>query len=122
MWPASVLAANGGEEMPRFAAFMQTRCFCAGDPANAIRSNGSSSGEAGRWKLSASWIHWRHVRDWQGTEGWVTKKMIGSRREVVVTGDVRGIRQSPDIGSALVARAEPGVVAQLLECRDGGAA
>ena len=45
--------------------------------------------------------------------------MISSRRDVVVTGDIRGIRQSPDMGAALVARAEPGVMAQLLECRGG---
>jgi SH3-like domain-containing protein len=63
--------------------------------------------------------HWRHVRDWQGTEGWVHEKMIAVRREVVVTGQIRAIRQAPDLGAPLIARAEPGVVAQLLECRTG---
>lgn len=63
--------------------------------------------------------HWRHVRDWQGTEGWVHEKMIASRRGVVVTGAVHNLRQAPDPNAALVARAEPGVVAQLLECRPG---
>jgi SH3-like domain-containing protein len=61
--------------------------------------------------------HWRRVRDWQGTEGWVHEKMVTSRREVIVTGEVRGIRQGPDVGAALLARVEPGVMAQLLECR-----
>ena len=61
--------------------------------------------------------HWRHVRDWEGTEGWVHEKMITNRREVIVKGGVRAIRRAPDLGAALVARAEPGVMARLVECR-----
>jgi SH3-like domain-containing protein len=45
--------------------------------------------------------------------------MVASRREVIVIGEVRGIRQGPDVGATLLARAEPGVMAQLLECRPG---
>jgi len=62
--------------------------------------------------------HWRHVRDSEGTEGWVQEKLVViGKREVVVAGAVRALRQSPDLGAALVARAEPGVMARLVECR-----
>ena len=61
--------------------------------------------------------HWRMIRDWQGTEGWVHERMVTGRRRVVVTGAVRALRQQPDASAPPVARAEPGVVAQLLECR-----
>ena len=53
----------------------------------------------------------------QSTEGWVQEKMITSRRGVIVTGGIHGLRQGPDLGAALVARAEPGVTARLEECR-----
>jgi len=119
MWPASVLAANGGEEMPRFASFHADKVFLRRGPGERYPVEWVFVRRGWPVEVVGQLDHWRHVRDWQGTEGWVHEKMIGSRREVVVTGDVRGIRQSPDIGSALVARAEPGVVAQLLECRDG---
>jgi SH3-like domain-containing protein len=57
------------------------------------------------------------VRDWEGTEGWVHEKMITNRREVIVTGSIHGLRQGPDSRAALIARAEPGVMAKLIECR-----
>jgi SH3-like domain-containing protein len=68
-------------------------------------------------EVIAKFDHWRRVRDWEGTEGWVHEKMITARREVVITGGIRGLRKSPDPRAPLVARAEPGVMAQLQECR-----
>ena len=68
-------------------------------------------------EVIASFDHWRRVRDWEGTEGWVHEKMITQRREVIVTGAIRALRQGPDLGTAPVARAEPGVMAKLVECR-----
>jgi SH3-like domain-containing protein len=61
--------------------------------------------------------HWRMVRDWQGTEGWVQERLLSGRRAVIVTGKTQPLYSRPDAASALVARAEPGVVAHLLECR-----
>jgi SH3-like domain-containing protein len=61
--------------------------------------------------------NWRQVRDWQGTEGWVYERMLGSRRAVIVTGATRALHEAPAANSAVVARAEPGVVARLLQCR-----
>jgi SH3-like domain-containing protein len=68
-------------------------------------------------EVIAQFDHWRRVRDWEGTEGWVHEKMINARREVIVTGSVHGLRQSPDLKAVLIARAEPGVMAKLDECR-----
>jgi SH3-like domain-containing protein len=68
-------------------------------------------------EVVAQFDHWRRVRDWEGTEGWVHEKMITARREVIVTGSVHGLRQSPDLKAGLIARAEPGVMAKLDECR-----
>lgn len=68
-------------------------------------------------EVIAHFDHWRRVRDWEGTEGWVHEKMLTLQREVIVTGGIRGLRQSPDPNAALLARAEPGVMAKLDECR-----
>jgi SH3-like domain-containing protein len=61
--------------------------------------------------------HWRMIRDWQGTEGWVHERMVSAKRAVVVKGGVRALHRLPDPGSQVVARAEPGVFARLIECR-----
>lgn len=60
---------------------------------------------------------WRKVRDVQGTEGWVHQRMVTGIRTVVVTGETRTLHADPDPASPAVARAEPGVIAHLLECR-----
>jgi SH3-like domain-containing protein len=61
--------------------------------------------------------HWRMIRDWQGTEGWVHERMVTFKRSVIVKGEIRTLRHRPDPASSPVARAEPGVIARLLECQ-----
>jgi len=61
---------------------------------------------------------WRKIRDPQGTEGWVHQRMVTGTRTVIVTGDVRTLHADADAAAPAVARAEPGVIAHLLDCRD----
>jgi SH3-like domain-containing protein len=61
--------------------------------------------------------NWRMIRDWQGTEGWVHERMVTGKRAVIVKGGLRALRREADLAAQIVARAEPGVVARLLECR-----
>ena len=68
-------------------------------------------------EIVAEFDHWRRIRDYEGTEGWVHERMLEGKRDVVVTGGIRALRRQPDGNSATVARAEPGVVARLLECQ-----
>ena len=59
--------------------------------------------------------NWRRVEDWQGDKGWVVDRMVTGKREVIVAGAVRALYRQPDPGAPIVARAEPGVIARLLE-------
>jgi SH3-like domain-containing protein len=69
-------------------------------------------------EVIAQFEHWRRIRDWEGTAGWVQEHMIaGKRTAIVAKGGVRPLYQAPDPASAVVARAAPGVVARLIECR-----
>ena len=69
-------------------------------------------------EVIAQFEHWRRIRDWDGTAGWVQEHMVAGKRTVIVSkGAVRPLHQQPDPASAVVARAAPGVVARLLECR-----
>lgn len=60
---------------------------------------------------------WRKIRDVDGTEGWVHQSTLSGRRGVVVIGQIRTLRRTPDAGAPAVARVEPGVVARLDVCR-----
>jgi SH3-like domain-containing protein len=61
--------------------------------------------------------HWRRIRDWEGTSGWVHERMLTGKRAVIVKGGVRPVLRQPDPAAPVIARAEPGVVGRLLECR-----
>ena len=67
-------------------------------------------------EVVAEYHTWRKVRDWQGTQGWVHQSILDSRRTLVVTGNVRTLRQKATVDSSPVARAEAGVIGRLLEC------
>jgi SH3-like domain-containing protein len=68
-------------------------------------------------EVIAQFEHWRQVREWDGTVGWVQEHMVDGRRYVIVAkGGVRPMFQGPDPATAEVARAQPGVLARLLEC------
>ncbi|HKR19315.1 MAG TPA: SH3 domain-containing protein [Stellaceae bacterium] len=61
---------------------------------------------------------WRHVRDWQGTEGWIQVRLLSATRTVIIKADTRTIYQEPARDSPALAKLEPGVIATLLECRN----
>lgn len=69
-------------------------------------------------EIIAEFEHWRKIRDWQGTEGWVHQSMLSGARTAIVMDDVRVLRRSADENAPALARLEPGVVGRLLSCED----
>jgi SH3-like domain-containing protein len=67
-------------------------------------------------EVTAQFDVWRKIRDSDGTEGWVHERMLAAQRSVIVKGAERALKSDPDRGAPTVARAEPGVVARLIEC------
>ncbi len=68
-------------------------------------------------EILAEFENWRKIRDFQGTEGWVHESMLSGRRYAIVTGAVRSLHREPNPAAPAVARLEPGVVAEILDCQ-----
>jgi SH3-like domain-containing protein len=64
---------------------------------------------------------WRRIRDPEGTEGWVQRPLLTSRRSFVVQGGERALRRRPEDAAAEVARLRPGVIGRLRKCQAGSA-
>src|SRR6266550_6783550 len=64
--------------------------------------------------------HWRRIRDWEGTAGWVHERMLTGKRAIIVKGGVRPLLRQPDPAAPVIARAEPGVVGRFLEAPPRG--
>jgi SH3-like domain-containing protein len=115
---AAALPVRGAEEKaPHFAALRV-------DPVNLRTGPGERYPIEWVYKrkglpveITAEFDVWRKVRDSDGTEGWVHQRMLAAVRNVVVTGALRTLRTDPAPDAAAVARAEPGVIGHLLECR-----
>src|SRR4051794_482885 len=59
---------------------------------------------------------WRLVEDPDGDKGWTHSSLLSLRRTVVVKGGTQAMRRSADANSAVILRAEAGVVGELLNC------
>lgn len=62
---------------------------------------------------------WYLVRDHEGTQGWIASTQLVRRRTVVVSGEgLTTLRAGPQAGAKVNFRAQPGVIASLLRCRE----
>lgn len=74
-------------------------------------------------EITAEYENWRRVRDSEGAEGWVYHSLLSGRRTAVVTmkskDDLAPIYERPDAASAVAARLQAGVMAQVKRCNNG---
>jgi SH3-like domain-containing protein len=69
-------------------------------------------------EIIAEFEHWRRIREWDGTIGWVQEHMVDAKRfAIVAKGGERPLYAQPDSAAAVIARAEPGAIVRLAECR-----
>ena len=118
------VAADGGPaasqpaaKLPRFASLRSDEVNLRVGPGRNYPIEWILTRKGLPVEIVAQFEHWREIREPQGSEGWVQERMLIGQRTVMVIGGVRALRQAPSGASAIVARAEPGVVANLLECR-----
>jgi SH3-like domain-containing protein len=74
-------------------------------------------------EITAEFENWRRVRDSEGAEGWVYHSLLSGRRTAVITmkskDEFAPLYESADPTSALAARLQAGVVAQVKRCAGG---
>ncbi len=74
-------------------------------------------------EITAEFENWRRVRDSEGAEGWVYHSLLSGRRTAVVTmkskDELAPLYDRADETSAVMARLQAGVVAQVKKCATG---
>jgi SH3-like domain-containing protein len=74
-------------------------------------------------EITAEFENWRRVRDSEGAEGWVYHSLLSGRRTAVVTmkskDELAALYERADETSAVAARLQAGVVAQVKKCVSG---
>src|SRR5438876_6543977 len=116
--PLAAAAENeGGQKLPRFVSLRSDLVNLRVGPGENYPIEWVLTRKEMPVEIIRQFENWRMIRDWQGTEGWIHERMVTGKRAVIIKGAVRTFHRQPDLASAAVARAEPGVVAKLLECR-----
>ena len=74
-------------------------------------------------EITAEFENWRRVRDSEGAEGWVYHSLLSGRRTAVVTmkskDEFAPLYDRADPASAVAAKLQAGVVAQVKKCSNG---
>ena len=71
-------------------------------------------------EITAEFENWRRVRDSEGAEGWVYHSLLSGRRTAVITmkskDELAALHERAENSSAIIARLQAGVVAQVKRC------
>ena len=110
-------AADTGLPVPRFVTLRSDKVNVRTGPGARYPVEWVFERKGMPVEIVAEFDTWRKVRDIQGTEGWVHQNLLSGRRGVIISGGVRTLRREPREDAAVVARAEPDVIGQLLECK-----
>src|SRR6266852_4958843 len=116
---ASAAESESGARLPRFVSLRSDLVNMRVGPGENYPIKWVLTRKEMPVEIIREFEHWRMIRDWQGTEGWLHQRMVWGKRGVVVKGDIRALHRQPDPASEVIARAEPGVFARLVECRGG---
>ena len=114
---ASAAESEANQKVPRFVSLRSDQSNLRVGPGENYPIDWVLTRKDMPVEIIRQFENWRMIRDWQGTEGWVHERMVAGKRAVVVKGGIRTLHRQPDLASPAVARAEPGVIARLIECR-----
>ena len=115
--PGSAIKTSG-LPVPRFVAIRSNSVNARSGPSTEYPIQWVFSRRGMPVEVTAEFDTWRRIRDFEGAEGWVMQGMLTAKRSVMVSGAIRSLRREPSASGRAVARAEPGVIAKLLRCRD----
>lgn len=69
-------------------------------------------------EVIAEFEQWRKAKDIQGDEGWIHRSQLTNKRFVMIIGEEQIIHKYSALNSIAIARAEVGVIGQLITCND----
>ena len=116
--PGASAIKTSGLPVPRFVSIRSNEVNAHTGPSTKYPISWVFSRKGMPVEVIAEFDTWRRIRDREGTDGWVLQGMLSGKRSVIAVGEIRTLRREPAPAAQPTARLEPGVIAQLLHCRD----
>lgn len=110
---------DSGLPVPRFVSLKSGEVYLREGPSSQHKVQWVYVRRGLPVEVIAEYDVWRRIRDVDGIVGWVHKGMLDGRRSVMVTGtDNIPMREAPSSEAAVMAYAQPGVIAKLKSCNE----
>lgn len=114
---AGAAAAETGLPLPRFVSLAADRANVRAGPGTRYPIRWVFVRRGLPLEIVAEYELWRKIRDQDGAVGWIHKNLLSGRRMVLIQGvGLQSLHASPSLQGAVLLRAEPGVIASLIEC------
>ncbi|QNT69476.1 SH3 domain-containing protein [Defluviicoccus vanus] len=112
---------DSGLPIPRFVSLRSGEANIRTGPGEQYPIKWTYQRQGLPLEVVAEYHHWRRVRDWQGTEGWMHSSMLTGKRAFMVIGDGSAvlIRADANASARVVAQVEPKVVGRIDACAKG---
>jgi SH3-like domain-containing protein len=125
--PAVAAAADGqlgpsGLPVPRFVSLKSERVNVRSGPNRDNQVDWVYTRNGLPVEIIGEYDNWRHIRDWEGSEGWVLHSLLSGKRTALVAAvakkvdDFVPIHSSADLTSDVTARLQSGVLATVKRC------
>lgn len=111
-----------GLPVPRYVSLKTDRVNLREGPSKEHRTRWVYQRAGLPVEIVAEFETWRRVRDADGSEGWVLHSLLSGRRTALVApwskakGETFPLRREAEESAAVVARLEPGVIANVASC------
>lgn len=116
--PTEVAGRSTGLPVPRFVSLGADRVNLRFGPGKEYPISWVLAREGLPVEIIGEFDTWRKVKLHDADEGWVHSSLLSSRRTIMVQGEIRDLRRTPNESSRVVLRAEPGVIGQLFDCEE----
>lgn len=116
---AADLGPVTGMPMPRFAVLTRNEVNVRTGPGERYPIDWVFTRKHMPVQIVGEYEHWRKIRDFEGTEGWVHKAMLSGQKSVMFIKGGFMLRREASYNSAPVVKVEQTVTADVSECVDG---
>ena len=108
---------TSGDKLPRMASLRSNQVNARSGPGSRYPIEWIYMQKNAPVEILAEFELWRKIKDWEGSESWVHKPMLSSRRMAKITkvGEA-DIHSKPEVDSKVLSRVESGVVGEIRKC------
>lgn len=114
--PVSAADEEARQALPRFVSLRAPIANMRSGPGKEYPIKWTYQRAGIPLEVTREYYQWRRVRDWQGAEGWMLSTMLSTKRSVMITGEIRTLRDAPEANADAVARLQGPIVGKLLNC------